>query len=241
MRLRAASYFSLSAIVHLLVAAERDGLEVLAAHDGAQALAAGHPALVDDAGHARELLAGRADAADADVLVVQLVLDDQLRVGAGEAPELLGAAELHLAVLDPQIGGLFGLALDDQHVVAGALHLHGEVPAGGGHTHGAGGGRLRVDGHAARAGDGGAGERARGEDELVLGAERVAVGRDLVVEVLDGEARPADEVLRHVVRKRLFFEGLVGEVDPQNLAGVATLVHVAPLSPGGRRRCQSGL
>ncbi len=170
---------------HLAVAAQGDGFEVLAAHDGAQALASGHPALVDDAGHPRELLARRADAADADVLVVQLVLDDQLGVHAGEAPQFLGVAELDLAVLDPQVGRLFRLALDDDDVVSGPLHLHGEVSAGGGHPHRPGGRRLGVDGHAAGAGDGGAGEGPGSVDELVLRPQRVAVGRHFVVEVLD--------------------------------------------------------
>jgi hypothetical protein len=213
---------------HLGVAPKSDGLEVLAPHDRAKTFASGHPALVYYAGHTRELLARRADAADADVLVVQFVLDDQLGVGAGEAPQFSGVAELDLAVLDPQIGGLFGLALDDDDVVTGALHLYGEVPAGSRHPHGACQRGLGVDGHAACARNSGAGEGARRVDELVLGAQRVAIGRDLVVEILDGQARAADEVLRHVDGEGLLLEGLIREVDPQNLAGIAACVHVAP-------------
>jgi hypothetical protein len=120
------------------VAAHSDGLEILAAHYGTQAFAAGHAALVDDAGNTGEFLAGGANARNTYVLVVQLVLDDELSVHAGETPQFLGVAELDFTVLNPQIGRLFRLSLDDDHVVAGALHLDGEMPTGGGHAHGAG-------------------------------------------------------------------------------------------------------
>ena len=70
----------------LLLAAQGDRLEVLGAHHGAEAPAADDAALVDDAGEARELLAGRADAGDAHVLVVQLVLDRLLGVACSACP-----------------------------------------------------------------------------------------------------------------------------------------------------------
>ena len=211
----------------LLLAAQGDRLEVLGAHHGAEPPATDDAALVDDAGQAGELLAGRADARDAHVLVVQLVLDGLLGVGALHPPDVLSGAEAHLAVLDPQPGGLLGDALDDDDVVAGALHLHGEVAAGEADAHRAGERALGVDRHAAGAGDLRAGEGARREDQLVVRAERIAIGGHLVEEVLRREAGAADEVARDLGGQRLLRVGPAGEVDTQDPAGVAARIRLS--------------
>ncbi len=198
-----------------------DGLEVLRPHDRPQAPPPGRPTLVDDAGHLAQILTGGTDAGDADGLIAEVVLDHHLAVRRLGAPQAGGVAELHVAVLDPQVGGLLGLALDDHGVVACEPELGGEEAARERHAHRAGERRLRRHRHPAGAGHGGAGERTRSEDELVVGTKRVGARCDLVVEIFDAESRTPDEVLRDV-RRQCFLSGRAGgQVDPQDLAGVA--------------------
>ena len=100
-------------------------------------------------------------------------------------------------------GGLLGDALDDDDVVAGALHLHGEVAAGEADAHRAGQGLLALIAMRLAQGIFVPVNGPRREDQLVQRAERVAVGGHLIEEVLRREAGAADEVARRLDGQRL--------------------------------------
>ena len=76
------------------------------------------------------------------VLVADLLADDLLRLEGILAPEVGGIPDLDLVVVDPEVDGLLGLALDDQAVVAGELQLGTPVPAEDAVEEGAGLGGL---------------------------------------------------------------------------------------------------
>src|SRR5439155_15694412 len=66
-----------------------------------------------------------------------------------------------------------------------------------------------------------AGKRTRGEDDLVLGTERVAGGVDLLVQVTGAEPAPADILARPLHVQRLFLERAGSQVYAEELAGPA--------------------
>ena len=65
------------------------------------------------------------------------------------------------------------------------------------------------------AGRGGrAGQRSGGEDQLVVGAERVDLGVDLLDQILGGQAAQTKVLLGPIHIERFGLDGAFGEVDP---------------------------
>ena len=127
--------FPLIRYSHGTCAPDRDSLEIFGPHDRAQPFTPRGPHLIDDAGHLAQVLSGGTDRGNPHVLIIQLVFDDLLGVRRLHAPDFLGTAELHLSVLDPDIGRFFSLPLNDQGVITRELQLHGKMPACQGHTY----------------------------------------------------------------------------------------------------------
>ena len=217
--------------LHGAGAVDRDRLEVLGAHDGADAGAAGGAVhLVHDVGDEREMLTGRPDARHLGVFV-GLGAHQIGRVLRVVAPDGRGVADLHLVVADPQVRRLGRLALDDDGVVAGVLELGPERAArvgAGDHVV-----ERALGDHfvAARRRRERAGERAGGEDELVVRAQGVGLGIELVADDLAAEAAGPDVVVSHLDVGRLTGHLALGEVDAED--GARPAVHLS--SPPGRR------
>ena len=208
-----------------LGALDHDGLEELRAHDRADARPSSGPALqAADDGVADHVFAALSDVEDADALAVFRV--DPVVGGVGAlAPDGVGRQELDLVVLDGEHRRALGLALYDQGVVTGLPELFGDprsqvaVAVAARHRGLAGDDRFP----GVRGGD--AGDWAEGDDELVVGAEGVDPGLELVKEDLGGEAASAHPLAGEFLGKRFFLKGLRGQVDSQDLAGPP--VHVA--------------
>ena len=208
-------------------AAHDDRLEVLAAHDGAGAAAPGLVVLVGgEAGEGDELLAGGARGEDL-VPRAHLLAHELLEGRRLEAPEAaLRRQELHPVVLDQHEHRVRRPAGHDHHVVAGELELGGERAADVGVQERARRRALAAHGEARARGRGGAGERAAGEDERVLGRERVGARRQLGEEVAQQEPLAADVQPGPLLVERLDRRRQGGHVEPQHASGVE--VHVSP-------------
>ena len=203
--------------LHTARAAHDDGLEVLAAHDGAHAAASGCAVLVvHDAGVQHPALARGADGRHAHAAV----LFDERVGGVVDvfAPQLACVEQLDELVVDVQVDGMVGLALEDDAVIACKLELGAKVAAGVGRIDRAGQRALRDDVVASARACRGAGQRAGHEDDLVLGGERVDVGVDLVAVVLGAQAAGAHVIVGALHVERLFADGAVGQVDADERA-----------------------
>ena len=166
-----------------------DRLEVLAAHDCAHARAAvGAIAHVDDGRIAHSPFAGWTDLRYLDTVVAQLLLQDRLHLARDLRPQVAGVAQLVTAVVHPQVDGMGCLALEEEAVEAGELHLGGKEAAALGVADGAGEGALGAGGHAALAGDGRAGRHTHGERQDVLGSQRIDSGGHLLEQVMEVQA-----------------------------------------------------
>ena len=208
-------------------AAHDHGLEVLAAHHGAGASAPGLVVLVrGEAGEGDELLAGRArgeDLVPRAHLLAHLLLEGR-RLEAPEAA--LGRQEVHPVVLDQHEHRVRRPARHDHHVVARELELRRERAADVGVQQRSGRRALAAHGEARAGRRGGAGERAAGEDERVLGSERVGARRQLGEQVPEQEALAADVQPGPVFVERLDRRRQGGQVEPQHASGVE--VHASP-------------
>ena len=205
-----------------LGAAHHDRLEVLGRHDGADARATGGAVeVVDDGGVEVPLLGRASDAGDADLRILVLLADQLVRLPDRLAPERLGALEGGHVVLDVQVDGGLGLALEDDHVPAGELELGPEVAARVRAGDGAGQRALADAGVATARRGHGAGQGAGGHDELVVGAERVDLGVDLVDEVARGEPALPEVVVRPLHLEGFFGDRARAQVHPQYFLGPA--------------------
>jgi hypothetical protein len=208
-----------------LRALDDDSLEEFRAHDRAHARPSSGSALeAADDGVANQVLAALSDVEDADALAVFRV--DPVVGGVGAlAPDGVGREELDLVVLDVKHRRALGLALDDEGVVARLAELFGDprsqVAVAVAARHRGFAGDDRFPG----VGGGDAGDGTEGDDELVVGAEGVDPGLELVKKDLGGEAASAHPLTGEFLGKRLFLKGLRGQVDSQDLAGPP--VHVA--------------
>ena len=114
---------------HRARALHRDGLEVLGTHDRAEGAHTRDGGLVgQDGGEDGHVLASRADGGDAR-LAVRALPELVLHGEVVHTPQVRSVADLYDVVVDVDIDGLLGLALDENAVVAGELHLGGEVAA----------------------------------------------------------------------------------------------------------------
>ena len=102
----------------------------------------------------------------------------------------------------PQVNRLLGAALDDQQVVSRHLQLGAEHAAGIRRRDGAGQRALGDRRRASTGGRGGRGQRPGGDDQLVLGRQRVDPGVDFLDQVLAAEATLAEISLRPVPVQR---------------------------------------
>ena len=205
-------------ILHLDAAgaAHGHGLQVLRAHHRADARAAGRPVqVVDDAGIEHLVLARDADGRDVHHLVLMARLDPGVGVPDRLAPDLRGVAKLRLVVDQRQIDRRLRAALEDDHVPAGELHLGAEIAAGvraGDRARERALGDHRI---ASSGGGAGAGQRAGGHDQLVVGAERVGLRVDLLDQILGRQPALSQIVLRPLHVEGLGCAGARGQVDPQ--------------------------
>ena len=108
-----------------------------------------------------------------------------------------------LVVLDRQVNRLGRLALEDDHVPAGVLHLGAEEAAGIGARDGAGQRALADHGPAAAGRRGGPGQGAGREDHLVVRRQGIDLGIGLLDKVF-GRQPP----LTQIVVRPLHVEGL---------------------------------
>ena len=243
---------------HRAGAADGDGLEVLVAQEGAVTATSGLVVLVGgDAGPRELLLAGRPDGEDLGVLV-EVVAQRLLDLRRLHAPVLgLRRPELDHVVLDRDDGRLGSAALDDDHVVAGELHLGRERAAHVAVVEDAGHRALAAHDEARRRADVGAGERPRDEEDGVVLRPGVETLRDLLPHVAQEQALAADVLLGPLHVERLDGGGARAQVDPEHFAlvevqcvllktygGITTVPpggpHAAP-AIGSRERGSTGL
>ena len=179
------------------------GLELLRSHDRAHARAACGPALVvHHAGGPRQILPAGADAGDAR-LRVRGFPDHVFGVVDDLAPQVFRVADLDRVVVDVEIHGLFGRALEHQVVVARVAQRRSPIAARVGRGDRAGERRLGHHHVAPRGGRVRAGGRAGGEDERIGRRERVGARVHSVHQQFRGD--PASP---HVVPQNLFRDGL---------------------------------
>src|SRR5262249_53584376 len=179
------------------------------------------------AGEANQLLARRPDAGDAGVGDAHLLADAVLGGRNRLAPEAARVAQLDNVVVDEQVNRLRRPAFEEEQVVAGELQFGPPVPAGVGRGDGVGQGALGDDHVAGAARDGRAGERAGGEDQLVVRRQRLDARVEFFPEVAVADAAAADVVAQPRVRDVLNARRAAGEVDAQQFAGPA--VHLSIL------------
>ena len=185
----------------LLLAVPDEALEVLGAVHRARAAAAELvPVVVVDAGEAHELLAGRADDAGLRLLVRRAREDLVLGLEGVHAPEVGGVVEGGALLADLEIHRRVGLALDDDDLVAGARELRREVAARVALAVAAGERRGEVQRVAVAAEHRRPAHGADDEDQLVLRAQRLDLGADLLHEVVRADALGADQLLDELRR-----------------------------------------
>ena len=112
-------------------AAQGNGLEIFGAHHRAHAGPARGPVqVVHDTGKAYQVFSGRADAGNDGVGYAEFGAEGFFGLPDRLAPQVGRLAQFHPVVIDPQIGRLRGLALQDDHVIAGEFHLRPPEAAG---------------------------------------------------------------------------------------------------------------
>ena len=173
--------------------------------------------VVHDRRNAHQMLPGRSDTGNFG-LGVGLFQEHVLGMRDILAPQVLGRANLRLAVVDPHINRPPGLALQDEQVKAGALHLGGKLAARVGARDRAGQRCLGRDhkpvarrGRCAR-------QRAGGEYEFILRREGIHRRVHLVIEVLDRPTPSADKVFGRLWVYRFYRNLFIRQIDPEYLA-----------------------
>src|SRR4030095_13211276 len=142
---------------------DRDRLEPLLAHDGAAAVLGGDVTEVAlNGGEAHEVLAGRADRVDRELVADQagLPVERVLRLPRVQPEQRLGVAQLDDVVVDVEIDPALRLPLDDDRVVTAIFQIRAEESVGLGRGGTVGAGPDGADGEAARAPHRQAGGRA---------------------------------------------------------------------------------
>jgi hypothetical protein len=105
-------------------AARHDGLELLGPHYRAHARTAGGILeTIHYAGVLDHALAARPDHDGIGPRLSQLLAQKLLGLFGGLAPEMRGVPDLGLAILDPDIHGLFGSTLNDHGIEPGPLEI----------------------------------------------------------------------------------------------------------------------
>jgi hypothetical protein len=213
---------------------DRDSLETLAAHDRAQTATAGEPVRVvvrireGDAGCLEAHLAGRAVGDRRDLRFALHGVHLRGGVVVAEALEVVGAHERAVAGLvdvEHVDGARVGrLALDDDRSEPELRERVRHLTAGVRFLDSAGQRALRPDRDAPAVGGRRPAEKARREDELVLGAECVRLRRDLVED--DRVGQGASHELRILGGDRFLLHGQVGHVDAHDVSHRHSLPHV---------------
>ena len=199
------------------------GFQLLLPHHSAAAVLRSDVAIVAlDGGEAHEALPGGADGVDGQAMPGETVLELEGLLGLPGvlALQMRGVADLDDVVVDVQVGELLGLPLNDDGVVARVLEGRPEETVGLGRGGAVGLSAPRDDAEAARAPHGQPGQRARGQDEPVVGMVPVNLGPDLLVQDLGAETDTA-HVLAHVLGPRLGPDLPRGQIHAQELAGIA--------------------
>ena len=168
---------------HIPGAAGRHGLQVLGPHDGPDPRPGkgAHDAVGEDAGQANFLFAGGADRESPDFPASVGFEQGLVCLHVGLAPQMLGVPDFNPVVVDPEVNGLFGRALDDELVVPGGFQKGAPVSRGMAVAEhfrdgGFGGGRCPAGG-----GDRRPEKSPRGEDQTVGRIQRRHFGGHLVV------------------------------------------------------------
>ena len=86
-----------------MIAAQRDGLEVLRSHDRADAAAAGVAPFVADGGETHQVFAGFADGGNARRRDVEFGAYRRFAFERAFAAQVVGAVDLHLVILDENV------------------------------------------------------------------------------------------------------------------------------------------
>ena len=170
-----------------------------------------------------QVLPGQADGGDVDAMLVncQVGLDPILGVVVVETPQMGCVVKSDLAVQDAQGGWGIRLAGDDQPVIARVAQGRPPVAAAVGFADQSGGRRARD--HAVPPGRRylGAHKRTGHEDQRVVGAQRIRIGRDVVSQVSGSQSTAAKEVAHILWVQRLIPPLAAAQIDPQEFAEVA--------------------
>src|SRR5919201_1086298 len=220
------------------------GLQLLLTHDGADTVLRRDVAVVAlDGGEAHEVLPRGTDRVDRQLVAGQpeVAAERVLRLPRVVADVGLRVADLDAIVVDIEVDPVLRLTLHDDGVVAAILQIGAEETVGLRRRRSVRERADRHDGEAAGAPDRQAGERPGAEHEPVVRMipRHVALAlRRLAIQDHRAEARAADQ-LAHLVRRpglrpRLAF----GEIDAQELTGVAARqrgLRLADLSRSAQR------
>ncbi len=181
-------------------------------------------------------LGGAAHGGDAQQRILVAVVQPLVRVPHRRAPDLVGGQQLGLVVLHVEVDGRGGLALEDDHVPAGVLHLGADEAAGVG-AGDAAGQRALGDHRVAPAGGGhGPGQGAGGHDQLVVGPQGIAGGVDLLDQIFGRQPALAEVLARPLHVEGFGRDGAVGEIDAQNLSGPSHFLYLLRRSPAAPAR-----
>ena len=196
-------------------AAHGNCLQILRAHHRADAGAPGGAVeIIDDAGIARELFAGAPDRGDADARILVTFLDARFGLPHRLAPdETLCVQQLGLVILDVEIDRLFGFAGDHDHVPAGEAQLAAPIAARIGARDGIRQGALGDHRITSAGGGAGAGQRARGENQHILGRQRIRFRVHFLGEIFTRQTTRADILRRPIHIEGLRLAGSLGEID----------------------------
>ena len=135
--------------------------------------------IVDQHRRANEILAGRADGADARILVAGFLAQRLFGLANAFAPDMAGVAQLDFVFADVEIFRRLRRAGDDDAVVAGGFKRCAEVAAGGAAAESVLGRRTQIDEtHFRAAGrETGAGDRSGHADDHIRWVVRIDVER----------------------------------------------------------------
>ena len=204
-------------------ATHRDRLEPLGSHHRAHSAASGGTVfVVHDAGELHQILTGRTNAAGPQAGDAQFLSQSVLGVTHGLAPQVRGVSQFNAVVVDEQVFGCLGRALDQHHVIAGELQLRTPEPSRVGRGD-AVGQRPLGDHHVPRpTRSTGARQRTGGKDQDVVRGKWIDGGIHFLEEVPVGEPAAANVVLHPLLGNVLGRRRAGRHVDSQQLASPTT-------------------
>ena len=208
------------------VPADHDRFQFLAAHDRPDAAPPRGALVVHHGGELDEILAGRPDGKD--LRLSFRFPQEFLRFEYPPAPQAGRRLQHGLPFLHQQVAGLGGGAGDHDAVEPGLLQLGPPISAAMTARGDSGQRGLRGDVEERRQHTG-PGVRSRRQNHRIFRGQRVDPRGRQLHQQPDPDASPPDEILQYADVRRLRPRHPRGEIHPQHLPGVATVVH-KPLS-----------